>query len=164
MVGKFYQDAFGYYKVMLMNTGAEEVETAADRQRAGNDCLRRYRRAMLPHTHYRWIYCRPILRKQQLDYWRRCDDGHRTIDFVCSRNSLSSMWTSTLEPLSGLVYAFTFIGGLFADKILGHLQSIRSVEQKQVWLGNGLFKPNISTLLGNIYSDDFSSSVITSTS
>lgn len=73
----------------------------------------------------------------------------------------------------GLVYLTPFIGGLIADKILGYRKSIiiggllmsagyfclafPSIEI--FWLaviliviGNGFFKPNISTLLGNLYS------------
>lgn len=76
----------------------------------------------------------------------------------------------------GLTYLTPFIGGLLADRIFGYRKSILmgglllsagyfclafppSVET--FWLavvllviGNGLFKPNISTLLGNLYSSD----------
>jgi POT family proton-dependent oligopeptide transporter len=73
----------------------------------------------------------------------------------------------------GLVYLTPFLGGLLADRILGYRKSIiiggflmsagyfclafPSIEifwlaVVLIVLGNGLFKPNISTLLGNLYS------------
>jgi POT family proton-dependent oligopeptide transporter len=75
----------------------------------------------------------------------------------------------------GLVYLTPFIGGLLADRILGYrksivigglmmsagyfLLSIHSVTTFYIALlliilGNGFFKPNISTLVGNLYSGD----------
>lgn len=72
------------------------------------------------------------------------------------------------------VYAFTFIGGLFADKILGYRKSlfwggilmiigsiILSIDPKQFFffgisftiIGTGFFKPNISTMVGKLYHD-----------
>jgi len=73
------------------------------------------------------------------------------------------------------VYAFTFIGGLFADKILGFRKSlfwggllmivgscILALDPKQYFflgisftiIGTGFFKPNISTMVGSLYKDD----------
>lgn len=75
----------------------------------------------------------------------------------------------------GLVYLTPFIGGLLADRILGYRKSIiiggllmasgyflLSVHDTTsfylalllIILGNGFFKPNISTLVGNLYSGD----------
>ena len=75
----------------------------------------------------------------------------------------------------GLVYLTPFIGGLLADRILGYrrsivigglmmsagyfLLSIHSITTFYIALlliilGNGFFKPNISTLVGNLYSSD----------
>lgn len=75
----------------------------------------------------------------------------------------------------GLVYLTPFIGGLLADRILGYRRSIimgglmmasgyflLSVHNNTTFyiallliiLGNGFFKPNISTLVGNLYSND----------
>ena len=75
----------------------------------------------------------------------------------------------------GLVYLTPFIGGLLADRILGYRRSIimgglmmaagyfcLSVHNTTAFyiallliiLGNGFFKPNISTLVGNLYSTD----------
>ena len=73
------------------------------------------------------------------------------------------------------VYAFTFIGGLFADKIFGYRKSlfwggilmivgslILAYDPKQLFfvgvsftiIGTGFFKPNISTMVGKLYKDD----------
>lgn len=73
------------------------------------------------------------------------------------------------------VYAFTFIGGLFADKILGYRKSlfwggllmivgsiILAMDPKQFFffgisftiIGTGFFKPNISTMVGKLYKED----------
>ena len=75
----------------------------------------------------------------------------------------------------GLVYLTPFIGGLLADRILGYRRSIVLggilmaagylglampgltafyVSLLLIILGNGFFKPNISTLVGNLYNDD----------
>lgn len=72
------------------------------------------------------------------------------------------------------VYAFTFIGGLFADKILGFRKSlfwggllmivgsiILAINPKEFFflgigfniIGTGFFKPNISTMVGRLYKD-----------
>ena len=73
------------------------------------------------------------------------------------------------------VYAFTFIGGLFADKILGYRKSlywggllmiigsvILAIDPKNYFffgisftiIGTGFFKPNISTMVGKLYHED----------
>jgi POT family proton-dependent oligopeptide transporter len=70
------------------------------------------------------------------------------------------------------VYAFTFIGGLFADKILGYRRSlfwggllmivgslVLALDPKNFFflgiafniVGTGFFKPNISTMVGRLY-------------
>ncbi|MBX7051272.1 MAG: peptide MFS transporter [Flavobacteriales bacterium] len=75
----------------------------------------------------------------------------------------------------GLVYLTPFIGGLLADRVLGYRRSIiigglmmaagyfcLSIHSITTFylallliiLGNGFFKPNISTLVGNLYSND----------
>jgi POT family proton-dependent oligopeptide transporter len=72
------------------------------------------------------------------------------------------------------VYAFTFIGGLFADKILGYRKSlfwggilmiigsiVLAIDPKEFFflgigfniIGTGFFKPNISTMVGNLYKE-----------
>ena len=72
------------------------------------------------------------------------------------------------------VYAFTFIGGLFADKIFGFRKSlfwggllmivgsvILAINPKEYFflgvsftiVGTGFFKPNISSMVGKLYKD-----------
>jgi len=72
------------------------------------------------------------------------------------------------------VYAFTFIGGLFADKILGYRKSlfwggilmiagslILAIDPKSFFffgisfniIGTGFFKPNISNMVGQLYKE-----------
>ncbi len=76
--------------------------------------------------------------------------------------------------IQAFVYAFTFIGGIFADKILGFRRSlffggivmitgnliIAFSPQHMFYLGitfsiigTGFFKPNISTMVGDLYKD-----------
>src|SRR5688572_26659144 len=76
--------------------------------------------------------------------------------------------------IQAFVYAFTFIGGLFADKVLGFRKSlfwggllmivgsfIIAVSPKELFyigicfniIGTGFFKPNISTMVGSLYKD-----------
>ena len=76
----------------------------------------------------------------------------------------------------GLVYLTPFLGGLLADRLLGYRKSVviggllmaggyfglsldndtsvLYVSLLLIILGNGFFKPNISTLVGNLYNDD----------
>ena len=75
----------------------------------------------------------------------------------------------------GLVYLTPFIGGLIADRVLGYRKSIIIgglmmasgyflmsmhtitsfyIALMLIILGNGFFKPNISTLVGSLYSED----------
>ncbi len=72
------------------------------------------------------------------------------------------------------VYAFTFVGGLFADKILGYRRSLfwggllmivgsvlLAIDPKVFFffgisftiIGTGFFKPTISTIVGNLYKE-----------
>ncbi len=73
------------------------------------------------------------------------------------------------------IYAFTFIGGLLSDKILGYRKSlfwggilmiigslVLALDPKQFFfigigftiIGTGFFKPSISTIVGKLYKDD----------
>ncbi|WP_317224517.1 peptide MFS transporter [Sphingobacterium rhinopitheci] len=73
------------------------------------------------------------------------------------------------------VYAFTFVGGLFADKILGFRKSLYwggilmiigsallgydphgcfFIGLSFIIIGTGFFKPNISTMVGELYKDN----------
>jgi proton-dependent oligopeptide transporter, POT family len=75
----------------------------------------------------------------------------------------------------GLVYLTPFLGGLIADRLLGYRKSIIIgaalmaagylglavpgttffyLSLLAIILGNGFFKPNISTLVGNLYNND----------
>ncbi|MBP8823189.1 MAG: peptide MFS transporter [Flavobacteriales bacterium] len=77
--------------------------------------------------------------------------------------------------IQAFVYAFTFIGGVFADKILGFQKSLfwgallmiagglviafSPAEMFYIGtcffiIGTGFFKPNISTMVGQLYGDD----------
>ena len=72
------------------------------------------------------------------------------------------------------VYAFTFVGGIFADKLLGYRRSlfwggllmivgsvVLAFDPKEFFflgigfniIGTGFFKPNISTIVGNLYKE-----------
>ncbi len=74
--------------------------------------------------------------------------------------------------IQAFVYAFTFIGGVFADKILGFQKSlfwgallmivgglVVAISPKELFyigicfsiIGTGFFKPNISTMVGQLY-------------
>jgi len=75
-----------------------------------------------------------------------------------------------------LTYLTPFLGGFLADRLLGYIKAIYIggalmglgyiglglfkdvsmfyVSMGLIIIGNGFFKPNISTLLGNLYSDD----------
>ena len=76
--------------------------------------------------------------------------------------------------IQAFIYAMTFVGGLFADKLLGFRKSIfwggllmivgsftLAVAPKELYyigisftiIGTGFFKPNISTMVGNLYKE-----------
>ncbi|MEC8422704.1 MAG: peptide MFS transporter, partial [Myxococcota bacterium] len=76
---------------------------------------------------------------------------------------------------AGMVYATPFIGGLLADKVLGSRRAVilggvlmaaghllMTIESEIPFfgalalliVGNGFFKPNISTIVGSLYPDD----------
>lgn len=80
-----------------------------------------------------------------------------------------------MERYKLFVYAFTFIGGIFADKILGFKKSlvfgaivmilgnlIIAFSPQQFFyigivlaiIGTGFFKPNISSMVGDLYKED----------
>ena len=89
-----------------------------------------------------------------------------------------SMTEAEASDLYGTFIAFVFltpfVGGLLADRVLGYRKSITIgglmmgagyclmsihnlpmlyISMLLVILGNGFFKPNISTLLGNLYNE-----------
>ncbi|NBT99604.1 MAG: MFS transporter, partial [Betaproteobacteria bacterium] len=84
---------------------------------------------------------------------------------------------TVVAPLAAvaLVLPWFFVGGLLADRVLGYRKSITMggimmgvgyclmsvhslpmlyLSMSLVILGNGFFKPNISTLLGNLYNNE----------
>src|SRR5215204_1635114 len=83
-----------------------------------------------------------------------------------------AMGADVVGTFIALVYLTPFIGGLIADRYLGYIRSIflggslmaagylglalpgntaLFISLALIIIGNGFFKPNISTLLGNIY-------------
>src|ERR1051325_8734228 len=83
-----------------------------------------------------------------------------------------AMGADIVGTFIALVYLTPFIGGLIADRYLGYIKSIfiggslmsagylclsipgntaMFISLAMIIVGNGFFKPNISTLLGNIY-------------
>lgn len=110
------------------------------------------------------------------EMWERfCFYGMRGMLMVFMINHLSiDEVTANLQygATQSFVYAFTFIGGLFADKILGFRKSlywggilmivgstILAISPKDFFfigiaftiIGTGFFKPNISTMVGQLY-------------
>src|SRR5258707_15254944 len=84
----------------------------------------------------------------------------------------SSRGADIVGSFIALVYLTPFIGGLIADRYLGYIKSIffggslmaagylglslpgntaMFISLSLIIIGNGFFKPNISTLFGNIY-------------
>lgn len=113
------------------------------------------------------------------EMWERfCFYGMRgmlVIFMVSQLNMNEEVANLQYGATQAFVYAFTFIGGLFADKILGYRKSlfwggllmivgsvILAIDPKQFFffgisftiIGTGFFKPNISTMVGKLYKDD----------
>jgi POT family proton-dependent oligopeptide transporter len=112
------------------------------------------------------------------EMWERfCFYGMRGMLVVFMVNHLSmDEKTANLQygATQAWVYAFTFIGGLFADKILGLRKSlfwggilmilgsvILAIDPKNFFfigisftiVGTGFFKPNISSMVGQLYKE-----------
>ncbi|HQW70011.1 MAG TPA: peptide MFS transporter, partial [Flavobacterium sp.] len=113
------------------------------------------------------------------EMWERfCFYGMRGMLVVFMVNHLAmDEKTANLQygATQAWVYAFTFIGGLFADKILGLRKSlfwggilmivgsvILAIDPKNFFftgigftiVGTGFFKPNISSMVGQLYKND----------
>lgn len=94
------------------------------------------------------------------------------IDGQNGKGMTAKMGADVVGSFIALVYLTPFIGGLLADRYLGYIKSIfiggslmalgyfglalpgntaLYVSLGLIIVGNGFFKPNISTLLGNIY-------------
>lgn len=113
------------------------------------------------------------------EMWERfCFYGMRGVlaIFMVSQLSLTDK-ESNLKygAIQAFVYAFTFIGGIFADKILGFKKSlffggvvmiagnlIIAFSPQDLFyfgitlsiIGTGFFKPNISSMVGELYKED----------
>lgn len=111
------------------------------------------------------------------EMWERfCFYGMRGMLVVFMITNLPGMTDQAANlqygSIQAFVYAFTFIGGLFADKILGFRKSlfwggllmitgsiILAIDPETFFflgisftvVGTGFFKPNISTMVGQLY-------------
>ena len=113
------------------------------------------------------------------EMWERfCFYGMRgmlTVFMVTQLGSLEKAANLQYGAIQAFVYAFTFIGGLFADKILGFQKSLFWGASLMILggfiiafspvdlfyigicfsiIGTGFFKPNISTMVGSLYHED----------
>lgn len=112
------------------------------------------------------------------EMWERfCFYGNRSLLTLFMAKQLSmSEGDAQLKygAIQAFVYAFTFVGGLFADKILGFRKSLfwggslmilasllLFIDAKTLFfpamclmiVGTGFFKPNISTMVGELYKE-----------
>jgi proton-dependent oligopeptide transporter, POT family len=115
------------------------------------------------------------------EMWERfCFYGNRALLTVFMADQVLGLRLTDGESnlkygaIQAFVYAFTFIGGLFADKILGFKRSllwgavlmilanvVLFVDAQNFFyigmclliVGTGFFKPNISTMVGDLYRD-----------
>ena len=100
--------------------------------------------------------------------------GMLIIFMVSKLNMNSEVANLQYGATQAFVYAFTFVGGMFADKILGYRKSlfwggilmiigsiILAVDPSRFFfigigftiIGTGFFKPNISTIVGKLYAE-----------
>lgn len=112
------------------------------------------------------------------EMWERfCFYGNRgmltifMVDVLLMKEAESNLKYGAIQAF---VYAFTFVGGLFADKILGFRKSlfwggslmilgsvVLGISPQSYFfpgmclliVGTGFFKPNISTMVGELYKD-----------
>ena len=117
-----------------------------------------------------------------VEMWERfCFYGMRGVLTIFMADKLLGLSLSDKDAnlkygaIQAFVYAFTFIGGIFADKILGFKKSllfgalvmiagnliIAASPQNFFYLGitlsiigTGFFKPNISSMVGELYRED----------
>jgi proton-dependent oligopeptide transporter, POT family len=113
------------------------------------------------------------------EVWERlCFYGMRgMLTYFMVNHLLMDEKTANLQygATQAFVYAFTFIGGIFADKILGFKKSLfwgallmiagsilLAIDPKEFFflgiafniIGTGFFKPNISSMVGLLYNDN----------
>ncbi len=116
-----------------------------------------------------------------VEMWERfCFYGMRGVLTIFMADKLLGLAFSDKEAnlkygaIQAFVYAFTFIGGIFADKILGYKKSLTfgaiimitgnlliAFSPKDLFflgislsiIGTGFFKPNISSMVGDLYKE-----------
>ncbi len=126
------------------------------------------------HPKQLWYMC-------LIEMWERfCFYGMRGVLTIFMADQVLGLGLTDKEAnlkygaIQSFVYAFTFIGGIFADKILGFKKSllfgglvmilgnlIIAVSPKEFFyigitlsiIGTGFFKPNISSMVGDLYKD-----------
>ena len=98
---------------------------------------------------------------------------HRTLDFALGPLDLQPLASQIYGTYTGLVYLTPILGGLIADRLLGQRRTViigaslmaighfmMAFEHLFLFallfliLGNGAFKPNISTQVGRLYVPD----------
>jgi len=114
-----------------------------------------------------------------IEMWERfCFYGMRgmlTVFMVTQLGLVDRQANLQYGAIQAFVYAFTFIGGVFADKVLGFQKSLIWGASMMVLgglviaaaphdlfyigtcfsiIGTGFFKPNISTMVGQLYHED----------
>jgi len=116
-----------------------------------------------------------------VEMWERfCFYGMRGVLTIFMADKMLGLSFSDKEAnlkygaIQAFVYAFTFIGGIFADKILGYKKSLTfgaiimilgnimiAFSPKDLFylgislsiIGTGFFKPNISSMVGDLYKE-----------
>ena len=121
-------------------------------------------------------YPKQLLHLAGSEMWERfCFYGLRgmlVVFMVSELNLESKVANLQYGAIQAFVYAFTFVGGLFADKILGFQRSLFWGSAMMILgglviafsphdlfyigicftiIGTGFFKPNISTMVGQLY-------------
>lgn len=117
-----------------------------------------------------------------VEMWERfCFYGMRGVLTIFMADKMLGLSFSDKEAnlkygaIQAFVYAFTFIGGIFADKVLGYKKSLTfgaivmilgnimiAVSPQDLFylgislsiIGTGFFKPNISSMVGDLYKED----------
>ena len=116
-----------------------------------------------------------------VEMWERfCFYGMRGVLTIFMADKMLGLSFSDKEAnlkygaIQAFVYAFTFIGGIFADKVLGYKKSLTfgaivmilgnimiAVSPQDLFylgislsiIGTGFFKPNISSMVGDLYKE-----------
>ncbi len=116
-----------------------------------------------------------------VEMWERfCFYGMRGVLTIFMADKILGLSFSDREAnlkygaIQAFVYAFTFLGGIFADKILGYKKSLTfgaiimilgniliAISPQELFflgislsiIGTGFFKPNISSMVGDLYKE-----------